>query len=224
MHLTILIPAGGSGTRVGGTKKQFRLVGGQPVLVRTARAFCDWRADCALVVAVPEEDADDARRLLGELPIEPTIVAGGASRQESVRNGLRALTRSGSEDFVFIHDAVRPFVDSELLERVLAKVRQTGAAAPALEVVDTLRAVVDGRFADSVSREGLYRMQTPQAFRTNEIRRAHEMAASDRTVATDDVELYTRYVGPVALVQGSEDNIKITTPRDLETAAARWTA
>src|SRR5690606_22366972 len=128
-------------------------------------------------------------------------VEGGDTRQGSVMNGLRAVSAvADPEALVFIHDAVRPFVAPALLDRVLEAAQRSGASAPAVAVVDTLR-VVDGVwFGRTVGRDGLYRMQTPQAFRLGRIFAAHEWAAVEGIQATDDVELYIRFGGQVERV------------------------
>ncbi len=222
MTVSVVIPAGGSGSRIGGRPKQYRLLGDRPILVQTLIRFRDWRSDAELVVAVPKDDIADVSSMLAREAIHARIVAGGTTRQESVFAGLRAL--GSAAGIVHVHDAVRPFADVALIERVHQAACDSGGAAPAVPVADTLRTARAGWFGDTVPRDGLFRMQTPQAFRLESLLHAHELAATDGFNATDDVELYARYVGRVACVEGSEANLKITSAADLDLAAQRWNA
>jgi len=218
----VIIPAAGSGKRLGGRRKQFRELGGRPVLVQTLLVFERHPMVRHIVVATPKDAVRPLRQELRRIGITKLdrVVAGGESRQESVRAALESVP--DEVDLVLVHDAVRPFVRMGLVEGVIAAVREFGAAAPAIPVTDTLRSAADGVFGSTVDRTGLHRMQTPQGFRRDWLREAHEAAAGDGYWATDDVELVARTGREVRLVEGSEDNVKITTPDDWERATAFW--
>ncbi len=220
--VAVLIPAAGEGTRLGGRRKQFRRLGGEPLLVQTLRVFERHSDVDHLLVAAPVEatrvlEAELRRVGLSKLT---AVVAGGATRQESVRSALAAVPKD--VDVVLVHDAVRPFVEAAHLAAVIRVVRTQGAAALALPVVDTMRYGTTTGFTDTVSREELYRMQTPQGFRRDWLEAAHTLASQEATLATDDVELVQRLGESVQIVVGSPRNIKITTPEDWELAQLLW--
>lgn len=226
MDLNVIIPAGGSGSRFGGQPKQYRMLGDHPVLVQTASAFARWNRACHVWIVVPHGDQAYVAGMFADYPGDIDYVVGGRTRQESVLNALREVSGGscppGDEGVVFVHDAVRPFVDGALLDRVMRAAERSGAAAPAVAVFDTLRTVDGAWFGRTVGRDGLYRMQTPQAFRFGRILAAHEWAASEGINATDDVELYIRFGGHVEKVEGAEENLKITTVGDLYLARDVW--
>jgi 2-C-methyl-D-erythritol 4-phosphate cytidylyltransferase/2-C-methyl-D-erythritol 2,4-cyclodiphosphate synthase len=207
-----LIVAAGRGHRAGGgLPKQYRRLGGVPVLRRTVAVFLRHPGvDAVRVVIHPDDRAlyDEAVKGLGlEAPI-----AGGATRQQSVRNGLEAVDC----ERVLIHDAARPFVSSALIDRVLAALDGDAGAVPALAVADSLRR--GGTHVEAeVERDGLFRVQTPQGFRHAPIRAAH---AAAQVEATDDAAVLRAAGGAVALVEGDEANMKLTTPGDFARAEA----
>lgn len=220
--VTVLVPAAGRGARMGGIRKQYRRLGGQPLLVRTLRAFDNAPAVDFLIVAAPPDDVDSLTETLRRSDVRKlhAVVAGGASRQESVAAALEAAPEETA--VVLVHDAVRPFVPSRCISAVIAEARRIGAAALAIPSTDTLRRG-DGRmFEERVDREGLYRMQTPQAFRRDWLAEAQQAARAEGFQATDDVELVQRVGRPVAIVHGSPLNIKVTTPDDWTLAEALW--
>ena len=214
----VILPAAGSGRRMGGAPKQARQLGGAPVWVQTARAFARHPEVGATVVVVPEASVAEMRRQLDRHALAAEVVAGGATRQASVRNGLDAL--SDAVGIVLVHDAVRPFVSGDLIGRVIASVRETGAAAPAVPVADTLRRGDGDRFGRTVSREGLWAMQTPQGARRALLEIAYARAGG--AVTTDEVGLLQRAGVDVARVEGDARNLKLTRPEDWETAQAVW--
>lgn len=211
-----LIVAAGRGQRAGeGLPKQYRRVGGQVVLRRTVQAFLAHpRVDGVQVVIHPDDrDLYDAAVAGLGLP-EPII--GGATRQESVRRGLEAI----DGDTVLIHDAARAFVSAAVVDRVIDALVDDAGAVPALPVSDSLRR--GGRHIDGeVDREGLFRVQTPQGFRVDAIRAAHRAATVE---ATDDAAVLRAAGGRVALVEGDEANMKLTTPDDFRRAEAALAA
>jgi 2-C-methyl-D-erythritol 4-phosphate cytidylyltransferase/2-C-methyl-D-erythritol 2,4-cyclodiphosphate synthase len=217
-----LIMAAGRGTRVAGNverPKQYCCLGGVPMLARTINAFADHpQVEEILVVIHPDDRAlyESATAHIGGCLLAP--VAGGARRQESVRAGLEGLAAQ-QPDCVLIHDAARPFVDGDLIARVIAGLEEYVGVLPCLPVTDTLKRGEAGRIVGTVSREGLWRAQTPQGFRFEAILKAHRAAARDSTLDfTDDAAVAEWFGIDVALVEGSEHNRKLTTAEDLSIA------
>jgi len=223
MSVAVIIPAAGEGTRLGGHRKQFRVLGGHSVLVQTLMVFERHREVDHIIVATPEEAVDPLDEELRRVGITKLrcVVPGGASRQDSVRTAL--LTVPDSVDVVLIHDAVRPFVTQESVQAVVNSVRTSGAAALAIPATDTLRkATPAGIFTDTVRRDDVYRMQTPQGFRRDWIMTAHARAVDADVDATDDVALVQWAGHAVHVVEGDTDNVKITTQSDWERAQRFW--
>ena len=213
----VLILAGGSGSRVGADMpKQYLSVGSVPVIRRTVEAFLSHPAVDVVQVVIGADDADRCAAALDGLDI-PAPVAGGASRQESGRNGLEALEPSNPE-FVLIHDAARPFVDPATIDRVIEALADAPAVLPAVPVADTLKrsAGAPPVVAETVNRQNIWRAQTPQGFRFADILTAHRNAAG--LEMTDDTAVAEHAGLTVSLVHGSEENFKITTPEDLRRA------
>ncbi len=222
--VTVLIPAAGRGTRMGGTRKQYRELGGEPLIVRTLRLFEAAACVAHVVVAAPEDDLASLDQMLVRHAARKiyAVVRGGESRQASVGAALDAAP--ADTKIVLVHDAARPFVPASCIEAVVDAARKQGGAALALAETDTLRRAADHLFGEAVDRSGLYRMQTPQAFRRTWFVEAHRAARTEGFVATDDVALVQRIGRPVALVEGSPMNIKVTTPQDWKLAQALWAA
>ena len=227
--LGLIVVAAGRSERLG-QDKVWALLGDRPVVAHALAALAIPPVQrVALVVAA--ERLMEARALVRSLPLSAVVVPGGARRQDSVRNGLMAL---GPCDWVAVHDAARPFATHALLLRTLAAAQETGAAVAAVPVTDTVKRVRDGVVAETLRREELWAVQTPQVFRgalLAEVHRAQADAeARDRGAAaprsgaatdyaTDDAVLVERAGGKVGVAKGAYDNIKITTPEDLELAA-----
>ncbi len=216
MTTIALVVAAGRGERLGGAvPKQYRLLAGKPVLRHCLDRFAAHPAiDAIKVVLQPEHRVlyDDAVRGLALL--DP--VTGGATRQQSVRHGLESLADRNPRN-VLIHDAARPLVDAATIDRLLAALDTAKAAIAASPITDTLkRAGAGGRVAVTVDRAGLWRAQTPQAFDFDAILAAHRAAAG--ADMTDDAAVAEAAGLGVALVAGSEDNLKITTEADLARA------
>lgn len=213
-----LILAGGSGSRFGGDiPKQYQVLGDRIVLRHAVDAFLAHPSvDHVRVVLRPEDRPlyDDA---FSGVPLLPPA-SGGATRQESTCLGLESL-RDLAPDHVLIHDGARPFPDSGIIDRTLKALKDNPGAIPALPVNDTLkRASADGgTIADTIDRTGLWRAQTPQAFRFQDILAAHDKARGNEM--TDDSMIAENAGLSVALVMGSEDNFKITTPEDMNRVA-----
>jgi 2-C-methyl-D-erythritol 4-phosphate cytidylyltransferase len=210
-----VIPAGGSGHRMGaGVRKQYLELGGEPILVRSLRPFLQHPAFHWVVVALPAEDMAEPPLFL---PDGVTVVAGGATRGDSVRYGLEAVPSSA--DVVLVHDAARPLVSRALVDRVLAIAATGIGAVAAVPVVDTLKRVApDGAIRETLDRAGLWHVQTPQGFPLPVIVDAYRRAAEQQFVATDDSALVERYGGRVVVVEGDVRNIKVTRQQDLALA------
>jgi 2-C-methyl-D-erythritol 4-phosphate cytidylyltransferase/2-C-methyl-D-erythritol 2,4-cyclodiphosphate synthase len=210
-----LIVAAGAGTRLGGeVPKQYLPLGGRAVLRHSVETFLRHRAISGVrAVISPEHRAlyDNAVAGLSILP----PVAGGSSRQDSVRNGLESLAEL-QPDRVLIHDAARPFLTAEIVDRTLAALDDAPGAVVAVPVTDTLKRGHDDRVAGTVDRSALWRAQTPQAFRYADILAAHRQAKG--AAMTDDAAVAEAAGLPVKLVMGADDNFKITTADDLRRA------
>jgi 2-C-methyl-D-erythritol 4-phosphate cytidylyltransferase len=220
-NITAVIPAGGSGTRLGSaTPKQFLKVGGVPILVATVRHFVSHPEIEAVVVAAPSKLVERTERLLRPHArrVRVRVVAGGAERQESVWRGVQAA--AAETEIIVVHDAVRPFITRQLIDAVVQAARDVGAAICALPIAETVKRVRDDLVETTVDRSALWAVQTPQAFRAALLREAHEKAQRDGVLGTDDAMLVERLGHPVRVVRGSEANVKITTPADLRRARA----
>jgi len=224
MKVCVILPAAGLGTRMrrekaGTSSKQFMLLEGAPILIHTIRKFLRCPSVTEIVVALRPEDLDWARGLVHqEHPSKPVrFVEGGESRQQSVENALASLALD--TDLVAVHDAVRPFIDSELVEKVIAEAAHTGAAIVGIVPVDTVKRVHKNKIRATLPREHLVLAQTPQVFRFDLIRRAFETARQDNFFGTDEASLIERLEQvEVSVVQGSDRNLKITKPTDMELA------
>ncbi|MBP2298443.1 bifunctional 2-C-methyl-D-erythritol 4-phosphate cytidylyltransferase/2-C-methyl-D-erythritol 2,4-cyclodiphosphate synthase [Azospirillum picis] len=215
-----LIVAGGSGQRFGAERpKQYLALAGKPVLRRTVEAFLHHPQVTAVRVVIDPSWREAYETAVAGLGL-PGPVAGGASRQDSVRNGLEAIAADGPADLVLIHDAARPLVDAGTIDRVIGALDTMAGAIAAVPVADTLKRAGAGAgpavVADTVDREGLWRAQTPQGFRFPDILAAHRAAAG--LSLTDDAAVAERAGLAVALVPAKEENFKVTTPDDLARA------
>ncbi|MDA0997884.1 MAG: bifunctional 2-C-methyl-D-erythritol 4-phosphate cytidylyltransferase/2-C-methyl-D-erythritol 2,4-cyclodiphosphate synthase [Proteobacteria bacterium] len=210
--IAIIVGAGRGHRFGGGVPKQYLDLCGRPVLGHTLRAFAEHRRVDAILPVIHPDDAELFRTAaLGIETLAP--VFGGAQRQDSVLNGLRAIAGM-APDYVLVHDAARPRVAADLIDRVLDALANADGAVPALPVTDTLkRTDAAGRIADTVSRDGLWRAQTPQGFRFRSLLDAHEAVAG--RALTDDAAVAEAWGLMVGVVPGSEENIKITTAEDM---------
>lgn len=218
-NVGVVIVAGGSGTRVGGTElKQFRWVAGKPMVLHSLQTF-QLRPDVALVVVVlPRDYAADPPPWLFQCDIDRMLVSqGGRDRMQSVYNGLEDMPEN--IETVVIHDAARPLASGTVIDRVIREARNGHGAIAALPVVDTLKEVgADGRVVRTVDRTSLWRAQTPQAFPRAMIDEVHTRARRDKLAATDDAALCEHYGFPVVVVRGSERGMKITDAGDFAIA------
>ena len=216
----VVIPAGGAGTRLGRRlPKQFLSLGGEPIITLTLRHFLRHPEVAVVVVAAPSAYVARTRRLAGRRPPGGPVlevVPGGASRQESVGCALAVLP--GDVELVLVHDAVRPFITRPLIDAVASAAREDGAAVCALPIAETVKRVRDGLVEATLDRRVLWAVQTPQAFRADLLREAHDKARRDGAEATDDAMLVERLGHRVRVVPGLSGNVKITTPNDLRAA------
>jgi 2-C-methyl-D-erythritol 4-phosphate cytidylyltransferase/2-C-methyl-D-erythritol 2,4-cyclodiphosphate synthase len=216
MRVVALIVAAGRGTRAGeGLPKQYRPVGGVPILARTLSAFCGHPGIDSVLAVIHPDDRAHYERCTGDLPKLLPPVAGSTTRQASVLAGLEALA-DVDPSHVLIHDGARPFAAPGVIDQVVAGLKHHDGVLPSLAVTDTLRMQVDGVAGETVDRSNLVRAQTPQGFAYKAILDAHRAHQSEEF--TDDVALALKAGIQTQLVDGSEDNFKVTTPEDFDRA------
>jgi 2-C-methyl-D-erythritol 4-phosphate cytidylyltransferase len=214
-HVSAIIVAAGAGVRMGGIDKLFADVGGMPLLARTLAAFEECPSVDQIILVASESNLDRCWKLVRAYGFKKVteLVPGGARRQDSVQQGLDRVKDS---PWVLIHDGVRPFIDDSMVAAGIEAAREHGAAVAAVPVKDTIKVVnADHLVRNTPKRESLWIAQTPQVFRTEVIRAAYRDAFGD---FTDDAMLLERLGQPVKVYQGSYENIKITTPEDLDLA------
>lgn len=222
----VVIVAGGSSTRTGagasGELKQFRWVAGKPTLLHSLQTFMARPDVVSVVCVIPRNYAADPPPWIFQCDVDRLMIApGGKTRTESVLNGLDDLPDEAS--IVLVHDAARPLVTDDTIDRVVIAAREGRAAIAALPVVDTLKEVDEhGVITRTVEREKLWRAQTPQGFPRETIVRAHREAKQNHIVATDDAALCERLGIPVVVVRGSERGMKITEEVDFARAEAMF--
>ena len=229
MKVFVIIPAAGLGTRMApagkkkAASKQFVEIDGAPVIIHTLRVFARNSQVEQIVVALRKNEMEQFNRQLEKERQAGKVatVEGGEHRQQSVGNALAHL-KAAPDDVVLVHDAVRPFVDDEIIDHVIREVEKHGAAVAGLPAVDTIKQVeraAEGAIVTStIPRERVVQAQTPQGFRYELIKRAFDAAAADGFTGTDEASLVERLGENVWVVMGSARNIKITTPADLELA------
>ena len=222
-RVVAVVPAGGTGKRMGaGTPKQFLMLGGVPMMLHSLRALERAPSVSEVVLVVPKQDRERALTDVVErygLKKVMKVVPGGATRQESVHHGLNEV--DADVEIVVVHDAVRPFVTEDLIERSIEAARKHGGAIAAVPMKDTPKHVgLDGLIQRTLDRHELWLAQTPQTFRRALVVEAYRKAEIEHIRGTDDAALTERLGHTVAIVQGSWENIKITTPEDLILAEA----
>jgi 2-C-methyl-D-erythritol 4-phosphate cytidylyltransferase len=236
MKVFVIVPAAGLGTRMGSpsatkTKKrapskQFKELGGIPILIHTLRKFVACPEVYEIIVALRKNEIAGFRAQLEKqypeiLNKRLQIVEGGEHRQDSAASALAAVTADG-DDIVLVHDGVRPFVTPEIIAEVIAAARKHGAAIAGMPAVDTVKQVertAEGALIKAtIPRASLVMAQTPQGFRYDILKKAFDEAAADGFLGTDEASLIERAGHPVAVVMGSPRNLKITTPADMELA------
>ena len=212
-QIAAIVLAAGAGTRMGdadATPKQFRDVGGEPMLRRSVRAFLEWGCS-EVIVALPRGRTEEGIAALGKFAQHVRVVHGAGSRAASTRRALEAVEAS----YVMVHDAARPFVSSELLGRIAESLAQSDGVIPTLPVTDTVKRVDGDRICETLPRGELRLAQTPQLFRTEVLVAAHDAAERSAREFTDDASLVEAAGGTVRIVDGDRANRKITTADDL---------
>lgn len=221
-NVGVLVAAAGAGERAGGGEpKQFRRIGGVPMLLRALRPFAQHPMVGELIVALPAEYAAAPPTWLREVAGERLrVVAGGATRAESVRAALRALTSVTA--IVLVHDAARPFVSPETIEAVIATAARGVSAVPAVPISDTLKRVAEGsiRVVETVDRTGLWRAQTPQGFPRAVLEEVFGATPAISSDVTDEGTLVEAAGHAVELIPDRNTNLKITTLDDFALAEA----
>jgi 2-C-methyl-D-erythritol 4-phosphate cytidylyltransferase len=228
MSVFVILPAAGIGTRMasstGGSPKQFLALKGLPILLHSLQAFLAVPRVTAVYVAVRESEQPRVSALLADynLGSKVHVVTGGDFRQDSVANALAALPSTSASDIVLVHDAVRPLIDPETIERTIAAIEKHGAAIVAFPAIDTIKQVertADGALVTAtIPRELIVHAQTPQGARVPLLRQAFAEAAADEFTGTDESSLLERAGIPVFVVPGTSRNFKVTQPGDLEIA------
>jgi 2-C-methyl-D-erythritol 4-phosphate cytidylyltransferase len=239
MQVFVLLPAAGLGTRMAGPQpkhpndkdpssvappKQFLTLDGVPILIHSLRAFAAVERVTAIYVAVRKTEMERVEAQVAEFGFscKVHVVEGGDNRQESVAHALAAVP-ANPDDIVLVHDAVRPLIDSATIERTIDAVAQHGAAIVGLPAIDTIKQVErtahGALITSTIPREFIVQAQTPQGFRYELLQKAFAEATADGFVGTDEASVVERAGLPVAVVPGSQVNLKITQPGDLELAA-----
>jgi len=215
MKVGAIIPAAGRGKRIGASvPKQFLEIQGKPLLHHTLTVFASCKLIDYVVLVMPPTDVDEmGEDWLNKYEIVREVVVGGEQRQDSVYNGFNSLEEG--TDIVVVHDGVRPFTTPQMITATVEAAQQHGAAITAIPVSDTVKQAADGFVKQTVSRDGLWRVQTPQAFQYGLLQQAFKKAKKDSYYGTDEGSL-VEYLGErVKIVPGSELNIKITRKEDL---------
>jgi 2-C-methyl-D-erythritol 4-phosphate cytidylyltransferase len=214
-----IITAGGMGLRLpGDVKKQFRLLGGKPLLIRTLEPFLDFDGISEIVITLPEADIGYFRELVGQyLPsaadkVKLSYCAGGAQRQDSVFNALKLL--AADTGFVMIHDGVRPFVTEKLITELHTMARKYGAAIPGTQVKNTIKTIKDEVVDHTIRREILLQVHTPQVFHYEILMKCYHRAMKEGYYSTDDAAILEHYGYSVHYLTDSSFNLKITDELD----------
>ncbi|MEE0944122.1 MAG: 2-C-methyl-D-erythritol 4-phosphate cytidylyltransferase [Clostridia bacterium] len=211
-----VIVAAGSGKRMGaGINKVYMPLGDRCVLWHTIKAFADSKAVDEIVIVTGGEDMIKAAETAALFDLPFTVVEGGAERQNSVLNGITAA----EGNIVAVHDGARAMITPELIDGVIKAAKEFGGAALGVTPKDTVKtADSDGFIVGTVERNSAYLIQTPQVFKREELIKAHEQAIEDCFAATDDCAVMERMGAKIKIVEGSYENIKLTTPEDIFTA------
>ena len=220
-RLFVIIPAAGSGTRMGkNSNKLFMEIEGKPVIERTVECFSG--TDAELILVTNEENFDALVTLSGKYPRISKVVLGGASRTESVYKGFLALEELGARDsdMVFIHDGARCLLSSDVISNCIEGLKKNDVCVAGVAAKNTIKTVRDGYVDKLLDRSSLVEIQTPQCFRYHILRDSYANAVEKGIEATDDTALSEALGIPTLIVEGCYRNIKITTPEDILMAAA----
>jgi 2-C-methyl-D-erythritol 4-phosphate cytidylyltransferase len=223
MNYTVILLAAGVGKRMNlGFNKVFLTLNNHPLITLSAKHFYDDPHCTEIVYVVNPHDQLEVMNLLNEYELfdnRCVMVCGGKERQDSVYNGLKYVTN----DLVLIHDAARPFITRQLINSLLRDASEIGCAIPGVKVKDTIKQVVDNFVEKTLPRDCLIAVQTPQACQTKLIIKAHEKANLVNHIGTDEASLIEIYqLSPVKIIEGNYDNMKITTPEDINLAESLY--
>jgi 2-C-methyl-D-erythritol 4-phosphate cytidylyltransferase len=223
MKVSAIITAAGLGKRMGRDRpKQFLEIGGSPILIHTLKKFEASKTVEFIVITTEALHLEETQELIAGSKIlskEWIVVAGGKKRQDSVSNGLNAIPQES--EIVAVHDGVRPFIETSIIDQSVELARESGGCIVAVPVKDTIkRGTITDLISETVDRSSLWSAQTPQTFKYEILRRAHTEAYAEKFYGTDEASLVERINEPIKLLKGSYNNIKITTPEDLEFAEA----
>ena len=211
-----VIVAAGRASRMGGIDKVMADLGGEPMILRTVRAFQNCDAIASIVIVTREDLIQPIAGLCRDMKKVVAVVAGGGSRQESVHLGLNALPKGTK--LAAVHDGARPLISWQIIDRVVRAANTYGAAAPAIPVKDTIKVVQGGVVKETPDRASLQAVQTPQVFDFDLLRGALKKAEADGASVTDDCSAVERTGMKIKIVEGDERNLKVTTPMDLKIA------
>ena len=211
-----VIVAAGNASRMGGIDKVMAELGGEPMIVRTARAFQNSDVIREIVIVTRPDLIGKIKALCADFDKVKEVVAGGADRAESVNNGLKAL--SAKARLVAVHDGARPLISREVIDRAVRTAHIYAAAAPGVPVKDTVKIVEGGVVVTTPDRSTLQAIQTPQVFDLDLLKGALQKAKKDKSPITDDCSAVELMGMAVRIVDGDERNIKVTTPMDLQIA------
>jgi len=216
MNYTVIVLAAGSGSRMNlGYNKMFLTINNQPIITLSMQIFINDENCTQIIIVVNDKEMDDVKLLLNQYDLlneKCMLVSGSYERQYSVFNGLQHVVN----DIVLVHDGARPFITKSLIEQLVIEAKEYGCAIPGVAVKDTIKYVENNFIKDTLPRDYLYAVQTPQASYTKHLKKAHEMANIDHYLGTDESSLIEKYTTMnVKIVHSSYDNIKITTNEDL---------
>ena len=211
-----VIVAAGSASRMGGIDKVMAPLGGEPMILRTVRAFEDCEAVKEIVIVTREDLIGPIAELCSGFTKVRSVVQGGSSRQESVKLGLLAFSKDVR--LAAVHDGARPLVSWQVIDRAVRAANTYGGAAPAIAVKDTIKVVKGGLVESTPDRASLQAVQTPQVFDFDLLRGALKKAEEDKAQVTDDCSAVERLGMKIKIVEGDERNLKVTTPLDLKIA------
>lgn len=217
--VSAIIVAAGEGKRFSGSiPKLYLTLGDKPIIVHTLLAFSLLPLIDEIILVIRPEEEERAQRVIFDFAIKKIkkIVKGGRERQDSVASGLREI--SSLAQIVLVHDGARPLVDKNLITRVVKEASSFGAVVPVIPCEDTIKEVKGDGVARTLCRDSLWAVQTPQGFKKNLLLSAYEKAQVAHYYGTDDAELLERLGHPIKVIFGAKENIKITTPFDLELA------
>jgi 2-C-methyl-D-erythritol 4-phosphate cytidylyltransferase len=220
MGYQVVMLAAGQGKRMGAGRNKLLLpLNGVPVLIHTLQVF-ELDMECeGIILAINPSDEREFSSLIEHYHINKnlTFVYGGDERQHSVANAIQAVK---SEGVVLVHDGARPFIEKETIHQLVSVASSSGAAVVAVPVKDTIKKVENHTIVETIERSSLWAVQTPQAFRISILREAHQRANEQGFLGTDEASVVERIPYPITIVEGSYDNIKLTTPEDLYFAEA----